>query len=96
LSINNIIWQVTESESNIDLQVQHMKNIKRLTNEKALLAKSFREYKDNSASLKRDLDENISRYQQLQKSFDDLAAELGEDEEHVRIRFQDRVSIYVH
>ena len=73
-----------------------MKNIKRLTNEKALLAKSFREYKDNSASLKRDLDENISRYQQLQKSFDDLAAELGEDEEHVRIRFHDRVSVYVH
>lgn len=60
-----------------------MKNIKRLTNEKALLAKAFRENKENSASLKKDLDGNISRYQQLQKSYDDLAVELGEDEEHV-------------
>ena len=61
-----------------------MKNIKRLTNEKALLAKAFREHKETSANLKRDLDGNISRYQQLQKSYDDLAVELGEDEEHVR------------
>ena len=61
-----------------------MKNIKRLTNEKALLAKAFREHKETSGNLKRDLDGNISRYQQLQKSYDDLAVELGEDEEHVR------------
>ena len=61
-----------------------MKNIKRLTNEKALLAKAFREHKEKSGHLKQQLDENINRYQQLQKKYDDLAAEIGEEEEHVR------------
>ena len=63
-----------------------MKNIKRLTNEKALLAKAFREHKEKSGHLKQQLDENINRYQQLQKKYDDLAAEIGEEEEHVRRR----------
>jgi len=65
------------------LQVQHMKNIKRLTNEKALLAKTFRETKDEGSQLKQHLDTNINTYQLLQKKYDDLAGEAGENEEHV-------------
>jgi hypothetical protein len=32
--------------------VQHMKNIKRLTNEKAMLSKNFKELKDGNVTLK--------------------------------------------
>lgn len=40
-----------------------MKNIKRLTNEKAMLTKNFKEFKDGNVHLKTDLDRNIQRYQ---------------------------------
>ena len=44
-------------------QVQHMKNIKRLTNEKAMVTKQFKEYKDGNVTLKSELDTNIQKYQ---------------------------------
>lgn len=52
-------------------KVTHMKNIKRLTNEKALLNKNFKETKEHNVGLKSNLDSNIRRYQQLQSSYDD-------------------------
>ena len=40
-----------------------MKNIKRLTNEKAMVTKQFKEYKDGNVTLKSELDTNIQKYQ---------------------------------
>lgn len=68
-----------------DQKVQHMKNIKRLTNEKASLTKRFKECKDTNTIGKVELDKFILRYQELQKEYDDAmsgAAGLdGEDGE---------------
>lgn len=79
-NMNTVIGQMMQNVK--DEKVQHMKNIKRLTNEKALLAKTFREAKDQGSNLKQQLDENINTYQLLQKKYDDLAALAGENDEH--------------
>mmetsp|Transcript_20554 Transcript_20554/g.28323 ORF Transcript_20554/g.28323 Transcript_20554/m.28323 type:complete len:818 (-) Transcript_20554:135-2588(-) len=76
-NMNTVIGQMMQNVK--DEKVQHMKNIKRLTNEKALLAKTFREAKDQGAQLKQQLDENINTYQLLQKKYDDLAADEHSD-----------------
>jgi kinesin family protein 1/kinesin family protein 3/17 len=52
-------------------KVQHMKNIKRLTNEKALVKKNFEETKDSNVSIKVALDKNIKLYQQYQATYDE-------------------------
>ena len=44
-------------------KVQHMKNIKRLTNEKALVTAQFKDCKDGNSKLKGLLDSNIQQYQ---------------------------------
>eukprot|EP01038_Epipyxis_sp_PR26KG_P015951 gene15951-21644_t len=64
--ISNMMLSVKEQK------VQRMKNIKRLTNEKALLTKNYKEYKDENVDLKSSLDSSIQKYQQLQKEYDDL------------------------
>lgn len=61
-------------------KVQHMKNIKRLTNEKAVLSKTFKEHKDSNAALKSELDTDIQKYQALQKRYDELAMEASQEE----------------
>eukprot|EP00600_Ochromonadales_sp_CCMP1393_P003014 CAMPEP_0174987622 /NCGR_PEP_ID=MMETSP0004_2-20121128/19654_1 /TAXON_ID=420556 /ORGANISM="Ochromonas sp., Strain CCMP1393" /LENGTH=343 /DNA_ID=CAMNT_0016240711 /DNA_START=1 /DNA_END=1034 /DNA_ORIENTATION=+ len=53
-----------------------MKNIKRLTNEKAMLSKNFKEVKDFNTKLKGNLDKSIQQYQVLQKAYDTLDAEV--------------------
>jgi hypothetical protein len=66
-----------------DQKVQHMKNIKRLTNEKAMLTKNFKESKESNATLKSGLDTSIQKYQVMQKKYDEVAsaAEAGDDPE---------------
>ena len=61
-------------------KVQHMKNIKRLTNEKALLSKNFKEYKEFNVQLKAGLDGSIQKYQQLQQQYDEAAMEVNSEE----------------
>mmetsp|Transcript_5640 Transcript_5640/g.12401 ORF Transcript_5640/g.12401 Transcript_5640/m.12401 type:complete len:722 (-) Transcript_5640:345-2510(-) len=58
-------------------KVQHMKNIKRLTNEKAMLSKNFKELKDGNVTLKGRLDKDIQQYQSLQKTYDSVAGEVA-------------------
>lgn len=61
-------------------KVQHMKNIKRLTNEKALLTKNFKEFKDSSAAIKAELDQNIAQYQEYQAEYDAITNDGEQDE----------------
>ena len=58
-----------------------MKTIKRLTNEKASLTSKFKEYKEFNATLKSTLDEAISKYQLLQKGYDDVTTRIEEEGE---------------
>ena len=44
-------------------KVQHMKNIKRLTNGKTLVTAQFKDCKDSNSKLKGLLDSNIQQYQ---------------------------------
>lgn len=67
-NMNQVITQMMQSVK--EQKVLHMKNIKRLTNEKALLTKNVKDWKEDNSSLKQQLDSNISKYQQLQMKFD--------------------------
>ncbi len=69
-------------------KVQHMKNIKRLTNEKAMLTKSFKEYKDLNAATKGELDRNIALYQEFQQQYDEKMNLTGEESERDEARRQ--------
>lgn len=60
-NMNNVISEMMNSVK--EQKVVHMKNIKRLTNEKALLTGQFKESKDGNAKLKQNLDVNIQKYQ---------------------------------
>eukprot|EP00428_Durinskia_dybowskii_P064440 CAMPEP_0170383522 /NCGR_PEP_ID=MMETSP0117_2-20130122/15518_1 /TAXON_ID=400756 /ORGANISM="Durinskia baltica, Strain CSIRO CS-38" /LENGTH=775 /DNA_ID=CAMNT_0010639227 /DNA_START=54 /DNA_END=2381 /DNA_ORIENTATION=+ len=76
-NMNNVISEMMDTVK--DQKVLHMKNIKRLTNEKALLTNQFKESKENNSKLKGNLDENIQKYQEIQKQYDDLVVAEGED-----------------
>lgn len=67
-NMNQVISQMMQDVK--EQKVSHMKNIKRLTNEKALLTKNVKDWKDDNTQLKQLLDQNISKYQQLQQQFD--------------------------
>eukprot|EP00600_Ochromonadales_sp_CCMP1393_P008823 CAMPEP_0174954044 /NCGR_PEP_ID=MMETSP0004_2-20121128/205_1 /TAXON_ID=420556 /ORGANISM="Ochromonas sp., Strain CCMP1393" /LENGTH=787 /DNA_ID=CAMNT_0016201813 /DNA_START=43 /DNA_END=2407 /DNA_ORIENTATION=- len=73
-NMNNVISEMMNGVK--DQKVQHMKNIKRLTNEKAMLSKNFKEVKDFNTKLKGNLDKSIQQYQVLQKAYDTLDAEV--------------------
>jgi hypothetical protein len=60
-NMNNVISEMMNSVK--EQKVQHMKNIKRLTNEKALLTSQFKESKEANVKLKSNLDVNIQKYQ---------------------------------
>lgn len=53
-------------------KVQRMKNIRRLTNEKVLLSKKFKEEKDVNAGLKQGLDGSMKEYQKMQGVYDEM------------------------
>lgn len=53
-----------------DEKVLHMKNIKKLTNEKAALSKEYKEAKESTAKLKARLDTSMKSYVELQKEAD--------------------------
>lgn len=55
-------------------KVNHMKNIKRLGNEKTALATKLKESTEANGSLKAKLDSNMKRYQKMQKAYDKMAA----------------------
>merc|ERR1711918_269697 len=67
-NVNTALAQMMQAVK--DEKVQHMKNIKRLTNEKALLSKNFKETKEKNSSVKVSLDKSIQRYQKLQSDYD--------------------------
>lgn len=77
-NMNQVITQMMQSVK--EQKVLHMKNIKRLTNEKALLTKNIKDWKEENSQLKHDLDSNIAKYQQLQVQFDAFSTINEEDE----------------
>eukprot|EP01033_Poteriospumella_lacustris_P010142 gene10142-7232_t len=88
-NMNSVISQMMQSVK--EQKVVHMKNIKRLTNEKAMLQQTLKKDKEESMSLKQSLDENIAKYQKLQATFDtfslnDDGKTTGENEEEQRER----------
>lgn len=74
-NMNSVISQMMQSVK--EQKVLHMKNIKRLTNEKAMLQQNLKKDKEDSLLLKQSLDENIAKYQKLQTTFDTFS--LGDD-----------------
>jgi hypothetical protein len=60
-NMNNVISEMMNTVK--EQKVQHMKNIKRLTNEKAQVTNSFKESKESNVRLKSNLDKNIQQYQ---------------------------------
>ena len=76
-NVNTVMSQMMQDVK--QQKVLHMKNIKRLTNEKALLTKNYKEMKDSNSALKVALDEHIARYQQLQSQFDSFEEENFEE-----------------
>jgi hypothetical protein len=50
-------------------KVLHMKNIKRLTSEKAMLQQNLKRDKEDSLLLKQSLDDNIAKYKQYLTPF---------------------------
>ena len=88
-NMNSVISQMMQSVK--EQKVVHMKNIKRLTNEKAMLQQTLKKDKEESMSLKQSLDENIAKYQKLQATFDtfslnDDGKTTGENEAEQRER----------
>lgn len=88
-NMNSVISQMMQNVK--EQKVVHMKNIKRLTNEKAMLQQTLKKDKEESMSLKQSLDENIAKYQKLQATFDtfslnDDGKTTGENEEEQRER----------
>lgn len=76
-NMNNVISQMMQNVK--EQKVIHMKNIKRLTNEKAVVTKNLKDEKDESTALKELLDKNIARYQQLQSQFDQFSLMEGDE-----------------
>jgi hypothetical protein len=70
-NMNQVISQMMQDVK--EQKVAHMKNIKRLTNEKALLTKNMKDWKEENTQLKQVLDQSISKYQQLQQQFDSFS-----------------------
>jgi hypothetical protein len=60
-NMNNVISEMMNTVK--EQKVQHMKNIKRLTNEKAQVTNGFKEAKEGNVRLKSNLDKNIQQYQ---------------------------------
>ena len=83
-NVNNVISTMMHAVK--DEKVSHMKNIKRLTNEKALLTKNFKEGKDFNSKLKSQLDVSINDYQSLQKKYDEIAEKEEYDAENAESR----------
>jgi len=71
-NMNIVISEMMHSVK--EQKVMHMKNIKRLTNEKTQLTKGMKESKENNLRIKKDMDKYIVEYQQLQKGYDEVAA----------------------
>lgn len=76
-NVNNVISQMMQSVK--EQKVLHMKNIKRLTNEKGLLGKNYKDLKEANIAIKQSLDEAIVKYQELQSRYDASASELEEE-----------------
>lgn len=102
-NMNNVISEMMHSVK--EQKVSHMKNIKRLTNEKTLLSKNMKDSKESNTLLKSSLDKHINKYQDLQRAYDEVAREIqsieGETEEDTqRLRAEkqaeaDKVAKYV-
>eukprot|EP01039_Chlorochromonas_danica_P009989 gene9989-11047_t len=75
-NVNNVISQMMQNVK--EQKVLHMKNIKRLTNEKAVISKNYKELKDTNTTIKQRLDESIAQYQDLQAKYDASANALAE------------------
>lgn len=73
-NVNTVISQMMEDVKS--QKVAHLKNIKRLTNEKQILLKNVKDYKDDNTVLKGSLDSNIQQYQSLQGKLDSIQEEL--------------------
>ena len=72
--ISNMMAGVKEQK------VNHLKSLKKLSNEKTLMTKKFKELKDENANLKIKLDNHMQVYQSYQKDFDLKEATLSENE----------------
>lgn len=91
-NMNIVISEMMHSVK--DQKVVHMKNIKRLTNEKTQLTKAMKETKESNLKMKKDMDKYIVEYQQLQKRYDEVAAhaatiEGSNDEETKMLQSQE-------
>ena len=86
-NMNMVISEMMHSVK--EQKVMHMKNIKRLTNEKTQLTKGMKDTKESNLKMKKDMDKYIVEYQQLQKRYDEVAAHAatieGSNEEETKI-----------
>lgn len=74
-NINIVLGQMMNNVK--EQKVGHMKNIKRLTNEKAMLLKAFKDDKESNITLKQQLDGYILQYQQYQSEYDTFINETN-------------------
>ena len=74
-NMNTVITQMMQGVK--EQKVNHMKNIKKLTNEKQTLNDRFKSLKDSNAALKSTLDVAMKKYQGLQGQYDKLGQELA-------------------
>lgn len=91
-NMNMVISEMMHSVK--EQKVMHMKNIKRLTNEKTQLTKGMKDTKESNLKMKKDMDKYIVEYQQLQKRYDEVAAhaatiEGSNDEETKMLQTQE-------
>lgn len=86
-NMNMVISEMMHSVK--EQKVMHMKNIKRLTNEKTQLTKGMKDTKESNLKMKKDMDKYIVEYQQLQKRYDEVAAHAatieGSNDEETKI-----------
>jgi hypothetical protein len=86
-NMNMVISEMMHSVK--EQKVMHMKNIKRLTNEKTQLTKGMKDTKESNLKMKKDMDKYIVEYQQLQKRYDEVAAHAatieGSNEEETKM-----------
>ena len=61
-------------------KVSHLKTLKKLSNEKNLMTKKFKELRDENANLKIELDNHMQIYQLYQRDFDAKEATLSNAE----------------
>ena len=86
--ISNMMAGVKEQK------VNHLKSLKKLSNEKTLMTKKFKELKDENANLKVELDNHMQSYQSYQKDFDLKEATLSENEkEKMEIKMAELLTI---